>query len=219
MEDKMFCFQCQETAGNKGCRIMGVCGKTPETARLQDLLIYVTKGLSALTTRRRKEGKEVDPAIDHLVTTNLFSTITNANFDPEDLKNRIEKTLAIKDELLMAASDLESLPRAALFRADRSEFETLAVSDPEIGVLATGDEDIRSLRELITYGLKGLAAYTSHANALLENTSDIDAFIQSSLAQTLDDSLDLEDLKALALETGKYGVQGMAALDLSLIHI
>lgn len=213
MEDKMFCFQCQETAGNKGCRIMGVCGKTPETARLQDLLIYVTKGLSALTTRRRKEGKEVDPAIDHLVTTNLFSTITNANFDPEDLKNRIEKTLAIKDELLMAASDLESLPRAALFRADRSEFETLAVSDPEIGVLATGDEDIRSLRELITYGLKGLAAYTSHANALLENTSDIDAFIQSSLAKTLDDSLDLEDLKALALETGKYGVQGMAALD------
>lgn len=208
----MFCFQCQETARNQGCTRIGVCGKTPETAAMQDLLIYVTKGLSVLTTQLREEGKPVDPQINHLITTSLFSTITNANFDVEDLCRRIEKTLAVKDELLMGASHLETLPDASLWSGSREEFDQKAAS-AKVGVLATENEDIRSLRELITYGLKGLAAYTKHANALLHDNEEVDAFIQKALAKTLDDTLSVDDLVALTLETGKYGVQGMAALD------
>lgn len=211
-EENMFCFQCQETARNQGCTRMGVCGKTPETAAMQDLLIYVTKGLSVLTTQLREEGKPVDPQINHLITTSLFSTITNANFDVEDLCRRIEKTLAVKDELLMGASHLETLPDASLWSGSREEFDQKAAS-AKVGVLATENEDIRSLRELITYGLKGLAAYTKHANALLHDNEEVDAFIQKALAKTLDDTLSVDDLVALTLETGKYGVQGMAALD------
>lgn len=211
-EENMFCFQCQETARNQGCTRIGVCGKTPETAAMQDLLIYVTKGLSVLTTQLREEGKPVDPQINHLITTSLFSTITNANFDVEDLCRRIEKTLAVKDELLMGASHLETLPDASLWSGSREEFDQKAAST-KVGVLATENEDIRSLRELITYGLKGLAAYTKHANALLHDNEEVDAFIQKALAKTLDDTLSVDDLVALTLETGKYGVQGMAALD------
>lgn len=211
-EENMFCFQCQETARNQGCTRIGVCGKTPETAAMQDLLIYVTKGLSVLTTQLREEGKPVDPQINHLITTSLFSTITNANFDVEDLCRRIEKTLAVKDELLMGASHLETLPDASLWSGSREEFDQKAAS-AKVGVLATENEDIRSLRELITYGLKGLAAYTKHANALLHDNEEVDAFIQKALAKTLDDTLSVDDLVALTLETGKYGVQGMAALD------
>lgn len=210
MENKMFCFQCQETAGCKGCTIRGVCGKTPDVAAAQDLLVYVTKGLSAVTTALRKEGKAVSEDVNHLVTVNLFTTITNANFDRAAIEARIEKTLAAKTELLAQLDSKEGLPEAALWNGTVADY---AVKAATVGVLATKDEDIRSLRELITYGLKGLSAYTKHANALLQDDPEVDAFIQRALAATLDDSLTVNDLVSLTLETGKYGVNGMALLD------
>ncbi len=210
MESNMFCYQCQETAKCSGCTISGVCGKKPEVARMQDLLIYVTKGLSAVTTRLREEGTAVDKKVNHLVTVNLFTTITNANFDLETITKDVEKTLAVKADLLKKLKNKDNLPEAATWTASRDEFDAKAAT---VGVLSTKNEDIRSLRELITYGLKGLAAYSKHANALLEDDEDVDAFIQKALAKTLDDSLTVDDLVALTLETGKYGVQGMALLD------
>lgn len=210
MENKMFCYQCQETAGGKGCTISGVCGKKPEVAAMQDLLIYVTKGLSAVATRLREENKAVNKEINHLVTMNLFATITNANFDRDALRRMIEKTLSAKAELLTHISSTDGLPEAALWNGSTEDFDSKAAS---VGVLATENEDIRSLRELITYGLKGLAAYTKHANALLRDNEDVDVFIQSTLAKTLDNTLSVDELVALTLETGKYGVQGMAELD------
>ena len=210
MENKMFCFQCQETAGCKGCTISGVCGKKPEVAAMQDLLVYVTKGLSAVTTRLRTEGKPVSAEINHLVTVNLFITITNVNFDREAIIRAIVHTLDVKRSLLTQLTNTTGLPEAATWDAQQSDFDVKAAT---VGVLSTADEDIRSLRELIVYGLKGLAAYSKHANALMQDDAEIDAFIQSTLAKTLDDSLDTAALTALALETGKFGVQGMALLD------
>ncbi len=210
MENKMFCYQCQETAGCKGCTVRGVCGKTADVAAMQDLLVYVTKGLSAVTTALRAEGKEVSAQVNHLVTVNLFTTITNANIDKDAIKDRVTKTLAVKKDLLGSLASENGLPQAALWNGSEDEYETKAAL---VGVLATENEDIRSLRELITYGVKGLAAYTKHANALLEDDPETDAFIQKALAKTLDDSLTVDDLVALTLETGKYGVNGMALLD------
>lgn len=209
MEQNMFCYQCQETAGCSGCTKSGVCGKRPETAALQDLLIWTTKGLSAVTTQLRREGKTVDASVNHLITENLFTTITNVNFDDDTIRARIEATLETK-ALLAQLADCSALPEAALWNGTTDEFATKAVT---VGVLSTENEDIRSLRKLITYGLKGLAAYTSHANVLLKENEEIDAFLQRALAATLDDSLSAEELTALALETGSYGVQGMALLD------
>lgn len=210
MEKQMFCYQCQETAACKGCTVVGVCGKKPEVAALQDLLIYVSKGLSFVTTRLRQEGNKVAPEVNHLVTLNLFTTITNANFDPEAIQARISKTLQMKADLIKELKDQTNLPEAALWEGREEEYLEKAAT---VGVLATEDEDIRSLRELITYGLKGLAAYTNHANVLLAEDEEVDAFMQRALAATLDDSLSVDDLVALTLETGKYGVQGMALLD------
>ena len=208
MEQKMFCYQCQETAGCKGCTACGVCGKQPEVAVMQDLLVYVTKGLSAVTTQLRAEGQAVDKTVDHLISVNLFITITNANFDLDSITAKVTETLADKEELLGQVQNKESLPEAALWNG--SDYAGKAKT---VGVLATENEDIRSLRELITYGLKGLAAYTKHANALLNDDEELDAFLQSALSKTLDDSLSVDDLVALTLEVGKYGVQGMADLD------
>ena len=210
MERKMFCYQCQETAGGKGCTVCGVCGKKPDVAAMQDLLIYVTKGLSCVADRLRREGQRVGKEVNHLVTMNLFVTITNANFDRQAIIERIRETLDVKRKLLSQTENASGLPHAALWNGDVGEFDAQAA---KVGVLATGNEDIRSLRELITYGLKGLAAYSKHANALLQDNEDVDAFIQRALAKTLDDSLTVNDLVALTLETGKYGVDGMALLD------
>ena len=210
MENKMFCYQCQETAGCKGCTMVGVCGKKPEVAAMQDLLVYATKGLSAVTTALRAAGKSVRRNVNHMVTVNLFVTITNANFDREAIIGRIKETLAVKADLLTQLDDTSSLPEAALWNGDESEFDAKAKT---VGVLATENEDIRSLRELITYGLKGLSAYSKHANVLAQDDEEVDAFIQRALAATLDDSKSVDDLVALTLETGKYGVQGMALLD------
>ena len=210
MENKMFCFQCQETAGCKGCTVMGVCGKTPEVAGMQDLLIYVTKGLSAVTSRLRAEGQEVAREVNHLVTGNLFVTITNANFDGEAIKGRLEETLQVKAELLEKLADRDKLPEAALWTAGTTD---LAAKAKTVGILAESNEDIRSLKELITYGLKGLAAYLHHANVLGQEDESLDAFQQETLAALLDKELDGEALTALALKTGEWGVKGMALLD------
>lgn len=209
MEQKMFCYQCQETAGCKGCTMSGVCGKKPDVAAMQDLLVYVTKGISAVTTALRQEGKQVSAEINHLITLNLFTTITNANFDKESIEARIRATLTEKDVLLAQIADPSGLPEAAKWNGSGNWGEKAAT----VGVLSTENEDIRSLRELITYGLKGLSAYSKHANVLLKDDEEVDAFLQRALAATLDDNLSVEELIALTMETGKHGVSGMALLD------
>ncbi len=211
-ENLMFCWQCQETAGNKGCTKAGVCGKKPDTAGLQDLLIYTSKGLSEVTTKLRNEGKEVSADVDHLITLNLFTTITNANFDNDVFKDRIKMTLKVKADLTEKLSNKEGLSEAALWTGDADEFEVKA-SSTEVGVLSTANEDVRSLRELITYGLKGMSAYMKHANVLGYDDKDVNIFMQATLAKLLDDSLTVDELVALTLETGKFGVSGMALLD------
>ena len=209
MEQKMFCYQCQETAGCKCCTMSGVCGKKPDVAAMQDLLVYVTKGISAVTTALRQEGKQVSAEINHLITLNLFTTITNANFDKESIEARIRATLTEKDVLLAQIADPSGLPEAAKWNGSGNWEEKAAT----VGVLSTENEDIRSLRELITYGLKGLSAYSKHANVLLKDDEEVDAFLQRALAATLDDNLSVEELIALTMETGKHGVSGMALLD------
>ena len=209
MEQKMFCYQCQETAGCKGCTMSGVCGKKPDVAAMQDLLVYVTKGISAITTALRQEGKQVSAKINHLITLNLFTTITNANFDKESIESRIRATLTEKEVLLKQVTNLTVLPEAAKWNGAENWEEKART----VGVLSTENEDIRSLRELITYGLKGLSAYSKHANVLLEDNDEVDTFLQKALAATLNDNLSVEDLIALTMETGKYGVSGMAMLD------
>lgn len=209
MKEKMFCYQCQETAGCAGCTQAGVCGKQPDVAAMQDLLVYVTRGLSAVTTALRKESQPVSKQVNHLITFNLFTTITNANFDKERITERIRSTLETKSALLGQVKDPSVLPQAALWDG-AGDWEEKA---RQVGVLSTQHEDIRSLRELITYGVKGLSAYMEHANTLLQENEEVDAFLQRALAATLDDSLTADDLVALTLETGSYGVKGMALLD------
>ena len=210
MDQKMFCYQCQETAGCKGCTVVGVCGKQPDVAAMQDLLVWVTKGISAVTTRLREEGRAVADEVNHLVTENLFTTITNANFDKAAIEKRIEKTLEMKTALWEQLERRDNLPEAAGWTGEPSEFIKKA---SEAGVLIGQNEDIISLRSLITYGLKGLSAYTRHANVLLQEDREADAFLQRALAATLYDSLSVDDLIHLTLETGEYGVRGMALLD------
>ena len=209
---KMFCYQCQETAGNKGCTVSGMCGKVPEVANIQDLLIYVTKGLSAVTTKLREKKIAVDDDVNHRVTFNLFTTITNANFDKTSIKNRIKDTLLEKERLLNKLGDDEKkeLPEAALWNGDENEFEKKA---KEVGIVQAEDENIRSLRSLITYGIKGIGAYSKHANALLKDNPEIDAFIQKALAATMNDDMSADSLVSLALEVGKNGVAVMQLLD------
>ena len=210
MDQKMFCYQCQETAGCKGCTVVGVCGKQPDVAAMQDLRVWVTKGISAVTTRLREEGRAVADEVNHLVTENLFTTITNANFDKAAIEKRIEKTLEMKTALWEQLERRDNLPEAAGWTGEPSEFIKKA---SEVGVLIGQNEDIISLRSLITYGLKGLSAYTRHANVLLQEDREADAFLQRALAATLDDGLSVDDLIHLTLETGEYGVRGMALLD------
>lgn len=235
MEKKMFCYQCQEAAGGKGCTHQGVCGKHPETAKLQDLLVYVTKGLASVLCELRKSGaggehEEIPHAVNHLITRNLFATITNANFDDESLKIKIKETLECKEKYLqklkgakLCGSQAEGgacgepgehagyrLPDAALWNGPEEEYLQKA---EHVGVLSTENEDVRSLREMITYGLKGLSAYLTHANTLHKESGELEMLMQKALADTLDDALTVEDLVDLTIETGKYGVSAMALLD------
>lgn len=210
MDPKMFCYQCQETAGCKGCTIRGVCGKSPEVAAMQDLLVYVTRGLSAVTSALRAKGEPVSRGVNGLVATNMFCTITNANFDEAAIRERIARTLSVKASLLARLGDADGLSEAALWCGEDADFAAKAAT---VGVLSCEDEDVRSLRELVTYGVKGLSAYTAHANALLRYDESVDAFMQEALAKTLDDTLGVDDLVALTLELGRHGVDGMALLD------
>lgn len=202
----MFCFQCQETAGNKGCTKVGVCGKNENTANSQDLLIYVTKGLSEVVN---KIG-EVDSKYYDLISNNMFVTITNANFDEEDILDKVEETIKAKDKLIKE-NKLEDLSDAAKYTSDdRDELKRKAI---EVGVLNIINEDERSLVELVTYGLKGMAAYNHHANVLGFRNEEVDKFIAQTLEKTLKDDKDINDLINLTMETGKHGLMAMELLD------
>ncbi|NLK20551.1 MAG: hydroxylamine reductase [Epulopiscium sp.] len=209
----MFCYQCQEASKGIGCTVRGVCGKTGDVANLQDLLIYALKGISMYTTEGRKVGVECKEA-DKFIMENLFATITNANFDRNDFIKRITRALEIRDEVknkvVNAGGNVTLDHDAANFTLSEAEYDKKA---EVVGILATENEDIRSLRELITYGLKGMAAYGKHALNLNYENNEIHAFLQRALAATLDDTLSADDLVALTLETGKVGVDVMALLD------
>ncbi|MDX9914303.1 MAG: hydroxylamine reductase, partial [Sphaerochaeta sp.] len=210
MDYKMFCFQCQETARNYGCTKAGVCGKQPETSNLMDLLIWVTKGLAQVATRQRSEGKRVLPEVNHIVTYNLFLTITNANFDDEKVIERIVLTIGAKETLRKELVSQHDLSEAALFaNTSVAAYEELSKT---VGVLSETNEDVRSLKELVTYGLKGVAAYSKHANNLVKENEELDAFIQRALSDLLEEK-SVDELVALTLETGRWGVEGMALLD------
>ncbi|OXT08879.1 hydroxylamine reductase [Thermoanaerobacterium thermosaccharolyticum] len=209
----MFCYQCQEASKGIGCTLRGVCGKTDDTARLQDLLIYTLKGIAIVNQEARKHGLNSENT-DSFVIDGLFSTITNVNFDKNYFVGKIKEGLnlreSIKNQLKDNGVELNNLHDAATWSADESEFDEKALS---VGVLATENEDIRSLRELITYGIKGMAAYAFHAANLGFKDPNISEFIEKALVATLDDSLSANDYVSLALEAGKYGVDVMALLD------
>ena len=207
----MFCYQCQEAAHNKGCDKGGVCGKTAPVARSQDFLIWAVKGLSEVATRLREAGREVSREVNRLVTGSLFTTITNANFDEDAIRGLTRDVIAMTNKLRAVLPASVKLSEAA--RWDSLDILDWQAKEPFIGVLSTENEDVRSLRELVVYGLKGLAAYSKHANVLLKEDEEVDAFIQSALAKTLDDSLSVADLVQLVLDTGSAGVKGMALLD------
>ncbi len=212
----MFCYQCQETAGGKGCTKVGVCGKTADLANLQDLMIYALKGISVLGLKADEIGYE-EPKLDRFIIEGLFMTITNVNFDNERFLQKIKEALKMRDELkevlIKKGVDLGELKDTAIFTINSNGEITFKGDSKEVGVLSTEDEDIRSLRELITYGVKGMAAYAEHADNLGYYDIQIGKFIRRALAATLDDSLTVDDLIALTLETGKFGVKTMALLD------
>ena len=211
----MFCYQCQETSKNEGCTVRGVCGKTADVANLQDLLMFLSKGISHYTVRLRGLGIEI-PQINRFITDSLFMTITNANFDKSRFITRIlmayEMRNAAKERLIAAGGSVEGITFDGAFWTGETE-EEMAEKALEVGILACDNEDIRSLRELTTYGLKGMAAYAEHAFNLGQEQDTIYAFTQRALVAVTDDSLSADELTALALETGKYGVEVMALLD------
>ncbi|NFM18712.1 hydroxylamine reductase [Clostridium sporogenes] len=234
----MFCYQCQEAAGGRGCTVKGVCGKTEDIAKTQDLIIYVVKGIAIYSSQAREIGLNTSEA-DKFIVESLFSTITNANFDGKALNARVQKGLKIrqnlKDAIIKAGGSYNSKENKSWtskflsvlgIKNDKDEKEihdaaVWAANNPEdfkkkaetVGVLATENEDIRSLRELLTYGLKGMAAYLEHANNLGYDENSIHSFMAKALVATLDDTLSADELTALVLECGKYGVDVMALLD------
>ncbi|NLI20105.1 MAG: hydroxylamine reductase [Clostridiales bacterium] len=203
----MFCYQCQETAGGKGCTLRGVCGKTAEVSNLQDLLIYTLKGIAQRITLGKPDVTGLGE-IHRETLTSLFATITNANFDEASIAERIRLMLRLRDTLPLPAGTPHD---AAVFHADT--LEAMREKAATVGVLSTANEDVRSLREMIVYGLKGMAAYTEHALNIGKENQAIYAFLYEALAATLDDTLTADDLVALTLRTGEYGVQAMALLD------
>lgn len=205
----MFCYQCQETVKNSGCKIVGVCGKNDEVARLQDLLIYIAKGISQIVVKGKLDVNKI-PETNHQVLNSLFMTITNANFDDSAIEQQARKMISLRNELKLMAP-LKDLSDAATFEVDSRE--SMLDKATYVGVLSTEDEDIRSLRETIIYGLKGIAAYAEHAYNIGKEDIDIYAFIYEALAATLDDNLSVDGLVALTLKTGEYGVKVMALLD------
>ncbi len=216
MSNNMFCFQCQEAAKGTGCTIKGVCGKTPEVAGVQDLLIYTLKGVSLLAVKGAEAGINLDKA-HKVVMEGLFMTITNANFDEAKIIDKVKTALAVRKELEEALSakgvDLTNLPDAAVWYSESDAAIKAKADSVGVSILATENEDVRSLRELIIYGVKGMAAYAEHAYNLGKINEDVFKHMEKALAGTLDDTLSADDLVALTLETGKYGVDVMALLD------
>ena len=221
--NKMFCYQCQETAKGTGCTTLGVCGKTSETSGLQDLLLYTEKGVAAYSIIFRKEGKAkelIKNKVNRYLINSLFITITNANFDDDAILDEIKAGLKLREELKALATD-EEKKEAEKYGADlvnwyyESDEDLIKFSENQsvVGVLRTENEDVRSLRELIMYGLKGLAAYAEHAFNLGKTSEEIFAFVEEALLGTMDDSLTAEQLIALTMKTGEYGVKVMALLD------
>ena len=208
--EEMFCYQCQETAKNIACTKKGVCGKTSDVANIEDLLVWVTKGLGEILTRMRKENKDISD-LHSYVNNNLFTTITNANFHYEDLLEKVKETIDLNQKLIEGLDDKENLSKAALY--NEKDDDELKLKSQIIGVLNTLDDDKRSLRELITYGLKGMAAYNRHANVLGKFDENVDEFMENTLAKLMDDSLSVEDLIDLTLQTGSNGAAAMALLD------
>ena len=205
----MFCYQCQETAKGIGCQLKGVCGKNEDVARLQDLLIYTVKGISEIVVKGKLNVTETD-IVNHAVIKSLFITITNANFDESAVENQIRLMLTLRNELRQKVSGV-TFGDAALFEVtDRA---SMLDKGSKIGVLSTENEDIRSLRELITYGIKGMSAYAHHAFNLGKEDTQIFEFIYKAMAATLNDQLTADELVALTLKTGEFGVRTMALLD------
>jgi hydroxylamine reductase len=205
----MFCYQCQETAKNTGCTVKGVCGKNEEVAKLQDLLIYTCKGIAEIVAKAKVDTTTISD-INHEVLKSLFITITNANFDEEAIEEQIKKMIHLRDGL-KAKNPVTNLHDAATFTV--SGREQMLEKASVIGVLATENEDVRSLRELVIYGLKGMAAYTHHALNIGKENKDIYTFIYEGLASTLNDGLSVDEMVAMVLKTGEYGVAAMALLD------
>ena len=217
MGNKMFCFQCQETAQGKGCTVIGVCGKTAKTAKLQDLLIYTTKGVALYSSILRKEGK-VSQEINRYLINSLFITITNANFDDNAIIEEIRKGIKIRKELELLLNEenkkeVEKFSHLVNWQAETDEEIVEFSNEKKVGILRTENEDVKSLRELLIYGLKGMSAYAEHAMNLGKTQDEIFAFIEKGLLATEDDSLTGEELTALVLECGSYGVKVMALLD------
>lgn len=207
----MFCYQCQETLNNKGCTKAGVCGKKADVASAQDLLVYTTKLLCDVLNNLRGENYTIDKKYNHMVTYNMFITITNANFDLDMILDQVIKTIEAKDELLAKLNDKSKLRKLSLYSdKDRAKLMTLAEI---VGVLVTKDEDQRSLKELATYGIKGMSAYMKHANTLNYDDESIDIFIQETLARFIDVEIPIDELYETVLKTGEYGVKAMALLD------
>ena len=205
----MFCYQCQETAKGTGCEIRGVCGKTEEVAKLQDLLIYTLKGISEIVVKSKLDVKELGP-VNPEVLNSLFMTITNANYDGVAFEKEIKKMVALRNEL-RAKTTVEAWHDAATFEV--SLLGSMLEKAAAVGVLATKNEDVRSLRELITYGVKGLAAYAHHALNIGKENNELYAFVYEALAATINDGLSADELVALTLKTGQFGVTAMAMLD------
>ena len=221
--DKMFCYQCQETAKGTGCTSIGVCGKDAETSGLQDLLIHTEKGVAAYSSVLRRNGKAkelIEGKVNRYLVNSLFITITNANFDDDAILDEIKAGLKLREELKALATD-EEKKEAEKYGADlvnwyyESDEDLIKFSENQsvVGVLRTENEDVRSLRELIVYGLKGLAAYAEHAFNLGKTSEEIFAFVEEALLGTMDDSLTADQLVALTMKTGEYGVKVMALLD------
>lgn len=215
--NKMFCYQCQETAQGKVCTVIGVCGKTAKTAKLQDLLIYTTKGVALYSSILRKEGK-VSQEINRYLINSLFITITNANFDDNAIIEEIRKGIKIRKELELLLNEenkkeVEKFSHLVNWQAETDEEIVEFSNEKKVGILRTENEDVKSLRELLIYGLKGMSAYAEHAMNLGKTQDEIFAFIEKGLLATEDDSLTGEELTALVLECGSYGVKVMALLD------
>ena len=207
----MFCYQCQETLNNKGCTKAGVCGKKADVASAQDLLVYTTKLLCDVLNNLRGENYTIDKKYNHMVTYNMFITITNANFDLDMILDQVVKTIEAKDELLAKLNDKSKLRKLSLY-SDKDKDKLMALAEI-VGVLVTKDEDQRSLKELATYGIKGMSAYMKHANTLNYDDESIDIFIQETLARFIDVEIPIDELYETVLKTGEYGVKAMALID------